>query len=57
LVPDDDTQLRLDDRILFCGREVAEREMQWIGNNSDVLSYVRTGEEHPSTILGRLLNS
>lgn len=57
LVPEDDTQLRMGDRILFCGRECAEREMQWVGNNSDVLRYVCTGEEHPSTILGRLLNS
>ena len=56
LVPDDDFCLRLGDRILFCGQESASHEMQWIGDNPDVLRYIRTGEEHPSTILGRLLS-
>ncbi len=56
LVPDDDFCLNQGDRILFCGQEYASREMRWIGDNPDVLRYVRTGEEHPSTILGRLLS-
>jgi len=56
LIPHDDFSLNQGDRILFCGQECAEREMQWLYNNSDVLRYVRTGEEHPSTILGRLLS-
>lgn len=56
LVPDEDFCLNQGDRILFCGQECASREMQWIGDNPDVLRYVRTGEEHPSTILGRLLS-
>ena len=56
LIPDEHTKLKQGDRILFCGREGASREMQWIADNADVLRYVRTGEEHPSTILGRLLS-
>ena len=45
------------DRILFCGRNTAAREMQWTIGNTDVLSYVCTGEEHPSSMLGRLLKN
>ena len=57
LVPDDDTLIIAGDRILFCGLDIAAREMQWSIGNSDVLSYVCTGEEHPSSMLGRLLSS
>ena len=57
LVPDDRTPISLGDRILFCGRNTAAREMQWTVGNTDVLSYVCTGEEHPSSMLGRLLRS
>ena len=55
LVPADDTTLAPGDRLLFCGRRGAGREMDWIAHGPDVLRYVRTGEEHPSTVLGRLL--
>jgi Trk K+ transport system NAD-binding subunit len=57
LVPDEDTPILKEDRILFCGREEAYNEMGWIARNPDVLRYVCTGEEHPSTLLGRLLAS
>lgn len=57
LVPEGNTPLAPGDRILFCGRDLAAREMQWITGNSEGLSYVCTGEEHPSSMLGRLLRS
>ncbi|MGD8594581.1 MAG: NAD-binding protein [Gammaproteobacteria bacterium] len=57
LVPDGNTPVAPGDRVLFCGRDTAAREMQWVTGNLDVLSYVCTGEEHPSTMLGRLLRS
>ncbi|KPJ95449.1 MAG: potassium transporter TrkA [Gammaproteobacteria bacterium SG8_11] len=57
LVPDTKTPIATGDRILFCGRNLAAREMQWTIGNLDVLSYVCTGEEHPSSMLGRLLQN
>ena len=55
LLPDPDTPVAPGDRILFCGRDTASRNMQWTVANLQVLLYVCTGEEHPSTLLGRLL--
>ena len=55
LVPTDDTIIKPGDRILFCGRSLAEIGMQWTVYSSDILHYVLTGEEHPSSLLGRLL--
>jgi voltage-gated potassium channel len=57
LVPDEDESVKQEDRILFCGRTEAFQEMTWIARNPDVLRYVCTGEEHPSTVLGRLLSA
>ncbi len=57
LVPDDKTYLAPGDRILFCGRDLAAGEMQWTTGNPDVLGYVCTGEEHPSSLLGRLVRN
>jgi Trk K+ transport system NAD-binding subunit len=57
LVPEGNVSLAPGDRILFCGRTMAAREMQWTIGNSDVLSYACTGEEHPSSMLGRFLRS
>ncbi|WP_455212279.1 potassium channel family protein [Kaarinaea lacus] len=57
LVPEGNTPVAAGDRILFCGQDMASREMQWATGNSDVLNYVCTGEEHPSSMLGRLLRS
>jgi Trk K+ transport system NAD-binding subunit len=57
LVPEGTASLAPGDRILFCGRSVAAREMQWTIGNADVLNYACTGEEHPSSMLGRLLRS
>lgn len=48
LLPDDHFKLERNDRILFCGRANAQKQMQWNGRNYDVLMYVITGEEHPS---------
>ena len=57
LVPDGDSVLKLGDRILFCGRNMAAKEMQWVIYNADVLQYVLTGEEHPSWFLGRFMKN
>jgi Trk K+ transport system NAD-binding subunit len=57
LVPADDTIIQPGDRILFCGRSIAAKGMQWTVYSPDILHYVRTGEEHPSSLLGRLLSS
>ena len=56
LMPEEDLCIKQGDRILFSGLEGASREMQWIGNSEDVLRYLLTGEEHPSSVLGRLLS-
>lgn len=51
LTPSENTLLEKDDQILFCGRNIARRDMEWISHNRDVLQYVLTGEEHPSATL------
>jgi Trk K+ transport system NAD-binding subunit len=56
LIPEDHTAISPGDRILFCGQNVAAREMQWTIGNSEVLNYACTGEEHPSTFLMRVLS-
>lgn len=55
LLPGDDTEIKTGDQLLFCGRKEANRQMQWSARNRDVLAYVMTGEEHPSTLLGKWL--
>ncbi len=56
LVPEDELEVTRGDQILFCGREDAASELAWLACNPDVLRYVLTGEEHPSTLLGRMLD-
>ncbi len=51
LLPEENFKLERNDRILFCGRASAQKQMQWNGRNLDVLMYVITGEEHPSSLL------
>ena len=53
--PDDDTKIKSGDRLLFCGRNEARQQMQWVTNNADVLMYVMTGEEQPSGYIWRRL--
>ncbi len=55
LLPTDDFKVERNDRLLFCGRSVAQRQMEWNGRNYDVLMYVITGEEHPSGLLWKWL--
>jgi len=55
LLPMDDTEIKSGDQLLFCGRIEADRQMEWSTGNCDVLAYVLTGEEHPSTYLGKWL--
>lgn len=56
LLPDEFTPLQSGDKMLFCGTPGAHRQMDWSALNGDVLSYVATGEEHPSTYLGRWMS-
>ncbi|HFD87436.1 MAG TPA: potassium transporter TrkA [Gammaproteobacteria bacterium] len=56
LLPPDDFKLESRDKLLFCGRNIAHKQMEWNGRNYNVLLYVITGEEHPSGILWKALN-
>jgi voltage-gated potassium channel len=55
LAPEDDTELRPGDRLLFCGAYGIEREMEWILQNANALRYVVTGEEGPDGWVWRWL--
>ena len=55
LIPDDDTKIFPGDRILFCGQAHAHSMMDWLSGNDNVFNYIRTGEEHPSGYLWRLI--
>ncbi len=57
LLPDMDTEIRRGDELLLCGRMEARRQMEWSAGNADVLAYILTGEEHPSSLLGRWLSA
>ncbi|MCG6887128.1 MAG: NAD-binding protein [Proteobacteria bacterium] len=54
LLPDDAVELKKGDRLLFAGQASARYMMEWIRGNQNVLSYILTGEEHPSGYLWRL---
>lgn len=56
LVPDENMVLESGDRILFCGRSCFHNDMLWVVRNIDVLHYVLTGEEHPSSYLWKWLS-
>ena len=55
LLPEADTALRADDRLLFCGRSEAYRLMRWNVRNYNRLNYVCTGVERPSGVLWQWL--
>jgi len=57
LLPPDDTEIELGDQLLLCGRREVRKAMEWGAGNADVLAYMLTGEEHPSSLLGRWLAS
>ena len=54
-LPEEETHLKLEDRILFCGRHLASRRMSWTLQNGHALSYVQTGEARPQGWIWRLL--
>ncbi|KGK42541.1 potassium transporter TrkA [Nitrincola sp. A-D6] len=43
------------DRVLFCGRAEASREMEWNLNNYNMLHYSVTGDDAGHTVLARIL--
>ncbi len=47
LLPDLDQQIRIGDKLLFCGRGSSEYYMRWGMQNEDVLSYLMTGVSRP----------
>ena len=55
LLPDGALILQEHDQILFCGRHGFSTDMEWIAKNHNVYHYIHCGEEHPSSILWRLL--
>jgi len=55
LLPDKQTELQLDDEILFCGLHKAYVQMKWSLNNYNVIQYLATGDESSQTVLSALL--
>lgn len=55
LLPPDDEALAAGDRLLFCGRHHAEREMAWSVRNYNAFFYALTGVDAPVGYLWRRL--
>ena len=55
LLPEMQEPLKAGDRILFCGRSDAARQMRHTANDHQALLYVRTGEDRPSGLLWQWL--
>ena len=53
LLPEDDRDILIDDRVLMCGSKNAYLHMQKILNYEEVLEQVLTGKEVPSSSFGR----
>ncbi|MFV1992758.1 MAG: TrkA family potassium uptake protein [Acidiferrobacterales bacterium] len=51
LLPEGDTKLSIGDQILYCGSKSASRNMIYMIQNYNILSYVRTGDEPASGII------
>ncbi len=51
LTPSPETALKLGDEILFCGRSLARKQMQWTQNVTDYLDYVIHGKIPPTICL------
>ena len=47
LLPSDQEELQLGDRILFCAQRHTEQQIDWLLVNRNVLNYVITGQIHP----------
>ena len=55
LLPAMGTELKLGDRVLFCGTERALDLMSWNASNLSVLRYVHNGEQHPDGLIWRYM--
>lgn len=55
LLPDMEEVLQSGDRILFCGRDDAERQIRHTVNAHQTLQFIRTGEDRPGGIVWRWL--
>jgi len=55
LLPKDNTEIMIGDRILLCARYGTKRHVDWFVNNYNVFNYVFSGEEHSSNFLMRRL--
>ncbi len=55
LLPDDDTPLKVDDRLLLCGSRAAFTRMQWTVSHRHTLEYINTGVDQPQGWLWRRL--
>jgi voltage-gated potassium channel len=53
MLPADDTRLAQGDRLLLCGSPDAARSLNWVLFNSQVLYYLRHGEERPDSAIWR----
>jgi len=53
LLPDSDTPLQAEDRLLLCGDLTAFTRMQWTVSNHHTLDYIMTGAERPQGWLWR----
>ncbi|MCK5727007.1 MAG: potassium channel family protein [Thiotrichaceae bacterium] len=56
MLPEDDRQLEVGDRILMCGSEDADCLMQWTTKNMNVLSYLMTGKTESSSHVAKWFN-
>lgn len=56
LLPAEDTALRSDDVLLFCGRGGVASRMAWVAENLNAITYVVTGDERPSGYVWRVLS-
>ncbi|WP_417579106.1 potassium channel family protein [Nitrincola sp.] len=54
-VPGELQELQPGDRVLFCGRAEASREMEWNLNNYNILHYSVTGNDAGNNLLVRIL--
>jgi Trk K+ transport system NAD-binding subunit len=56
LLPEDDHEIHLGDRILFAGQPEASRSMSWLINNYNALEYILTGDDRPSGYVFQLFS-
>jgi len=45
LLPDEDTTLQENDKVLLCGRQGVQQQVNWIIKNKNVFDYIDTGKE------------